>query len=374
MLRHTLLLVFTCVLLLGGSLLALEATLLRQGSFLFGTAAAADVPAVSWAGVTDRGNPMSFEVTSAGRPEGAQWQNFKLSICFKVTFDPFGGVRCDIPYTAEVAGPGAIISDTFASVGATFSFAGRFDSPSRATGTYEFDAQPVGIGPGGFSATGAWTATQVIEMPQVSIAGSTVDERTGGAVDALFAVTLSQVAAKAVTVDYSTVEGTASAGTDYVPVTGTLSIQLGLTGAQIAVPVLGDLRDEPDEQFTVVLTNAANAVIAVAAATGVIVDDDLPPPAPWIDSFSPPAGAAGATVTLRGRYLTGATAVAFGSKAADFVVLEDETIVTAVPQGAISGHIYVWTAAGRATSPLEFVVAYPASRLMLPSVLREGLP
>ena len=227
MLRRTPLLAFTCVLLVGACLLSREDTPLRRGVFLFGTAAAADAPNASWTGITDRGNPMSFEVTSAGTPEGAQWQNFNLSICFKVTTDPFGGVRCDIPYTVEVAGPGAIISATFASAGDTFSFTGRFDSPGRATGTYEFDAQPVGIGPGGFSANGVWTATEVIAAPQVSIAAATVDERTGGAVDALFAVSLSQVAAKPITVDYATVDGTAVAGSDYLAVTGTLSIQPG---------------------------------------------------------------------------------------------------------------------------------------------------
>ena len=373
MLRRTLLFAFTCLFLLGACLFSQEDTPLRRGVFLFGTAAAADAPTASWTGVTDRGNPMSFEVTSAGTREGAQWQNFNLSICFKVTTDPFGGVRCDIPYTAEVAGPGAIISDTFASVGDTFSFTGRFDSPGRATGTFEFDAQPVGIGPGGFSASGVWTATQVIAAPQVSIAAATVDERTGGTVDALFAVSLSQVAAKAITVDYATDDGTAAAGSDYLPVTGTLSIQPGLTSRQIAVPVVGDPLDEPDEYFTVVLTNAVNADIAVGSAAGTIVDDDLPSPPPEIASVAPSTGAAGAAVTLHGRYLTGTTAVAFGSQASDFIVLDDATIVTAVPQGASSAHIFLWTPSGVAISPAEFVVTYSASRLMLPSILHGVL-
>lgn len=113
--------------------------------------------------------------------------------------------------------------------------------------------------------------------PQVSVAGATVPEGDAGAVEAIFAVTLSSPSGFDVTVDYSTADGTARAGADYRASAGTLHIPAGSQTASITVPVLGDLLDEPDETFTVQLTRAGNAVLADAVATGSVLDDDEPP-------------------------------------------------------------------------------------------------
>src|SRR5207247_10132658 len=79
-------------------------------------------------------------------------------------------------------------------------------------------------------------------------------------------------------VDYATANGTATAGTDYVTKSGTLTFPANSTAAQtITVVVNGDNIDEIDESFTVNLSNPARATIANGTGTGTILDNDNPP-------------------------------------------------------------------------------------------------
>ena len=77
--------------------------------------------------------------------------------------------------------------------------------------------------------------------------------------------------------DYATEDGTATAGADYEPVSGTLTFTAERAEQVVAVPLVDDAVDEPEETLTVVLTNVANAMIGTAAAVGVIEDDDPVP-------------------------------------------------------------------------------------------------
>ena len=106
-----------------------------------------------------------------------------------------------------------------------------------------------------------------------------------------------------VTVEFATADGTAEAGADYTATSGTLTIDPGSTTNTIAVPIVDDGDDEPDETFSVSLSNARNATIAHAGGTGTIVDNDEPPPTPPALSIgdvtvAEDAGEARFTVTL----------------------------------------------------------------------------
>ncbi len=118
------------------------------------------------------------------------------------------------------------------------------------------------------------TRTDVITLVDVSVADVTVGEGAGNAV---FTVTLSAASRVPVVVSYSVAAGSATADLDFTPVTGTLTIPVGATQGTIAVPVLDDTLDEPDETFSLTLANAVGAVLADAQAIGTIVDDDAPP-------------------------------------------------------------------------------------------------
>ncbi len=109
---------------------------------------------------------------------------------------------------------------------------------------------------------------------QLAIADTTVTEGDSGTVSAVFTVTLSPTRTQAVTVTYATADGTATAGQDYTAASGTLVFNPGEASKSITVAVLGDTTDEPNETFTVTLSNAQGADIVDAQGVGTIVDDD----------------------------------------------------------------------------------------------------
>ena len=110
--------------------------------------------------------------------------------------------------------------------------------------------------------------------PSLAIGNATLPEGNVGLADAIFAVSLSAPSGKTITVNYSTANGTAVAGRDFVPLSGTLIFPAGTTSQLIRVGVIGNTFSESNEVFWVNLTNAFNATIAVSQGVGTILDDD----------------------------------------------------------------------------------------------------
>jgi parallel beta-helix repeat protein len=114
-------------------------------------------------------------------------------------------------------------------------------------------------------------------VPSVSIEDAFVTEGNAGTTSAVFTVRLSAAAGQTVTVNFVTSNGTASAPADYTATSGVVTFTSGAVTRTMTVPVEGDTSVEPDETFTVTLSNAAGATIADGVATGTIADDDAPP-------------------------------------------------------------------------------------------------
>ncbi len=112
--------------------------------------------------------------------------------------------------------------------------------------------------------------------PALSVNSVSVTEGNTGTTTAHFTVTLSPAASGPVTVNYATANGTAIAGSDYTSASGTLSFAAGETSKTIDVLVQGDTQAEPDETFTLSLSNPSGAGLGVAQGTGTILNDDLP--------------------------------------------------------------------------------------------------
>jgi uncharacterized repeat protein (TIGR01451 family) len=113
----------------------------------------------------------------------------------------------------------------------------------------------------------------------LAAATASVGESAGSVV---LSVTRTNGTDGAVTVSYATANGTATAGSDYSAASGTLSWAAG-DGANktITVGITGDTVDEPNETFTVTLSNpTGGAALGTASATVTITDDDEPPPPP----------------------------------------------------------------------------------------------
>lgn len=108
-----------------------------------------------------------------------------------------------------------------------------------------------------------------------SIADSATDEGDAGTGNLTFSVTLGGAKPADVTVDYATAAGSATAGTDFVTTSGTLTFPPGTTTRTLDVPIVGDLLDENDDSFSVTLSNpTGGASLDDPSATGTIRDDD----------------------------------------------------------------------------------------------------
>jgi hypothetical protein len=127
-------------------------------------------------------------------------------------------------------------------------------------------------------------APATVGLPTLSIDNVSHAEGDSGQTIFHFTVTLSAPSAKAVTVDYLTVNGTATGSTtagsgDFDAISKTtLTIPAGATTAEIDVTVNGDTTLEQDETFTLQLTNPKNATVDSlhAKGTGTILNDDAP--------------------------------------------------------------------------------------------------
>lgn len=111
-------------------------------------------------------------------------------------------------------------------------------------------------------------------LPKLSIRDASVTEGDTGAIKAAFQVNLSSPSGQKVSVDFATANGTALAVSDYLPATETLKFDPGETSKTIFIQVLGDTLKEADEDFSVQLSNAVNAVIEIDKARGLIIDND----------------------------------------------------------------------------------------------------
>ena len=110
--------------------------------------------------------------------------------------------------------------------------------------------------------------------PSLSIADSSATEGNTGQAPMSFSVSLSEVSGFDVSADFSTVDGSANAGSDYVAANGVISIPAGSLTAAVDVQVIGDTDEEANETFTVTLSNPANATLGDASAIGTITNDD----------------------------------------------------------------------------------------------------
>ncbi len=125
-------------------------------------------------------------------------------------------------------------------------------------------------------ATGTGFVTITDNEPRISINDAYAVEGNGGTTEFTFTVSLSAGYDQAVTVDYTTADDTAIAGSDYASASGKLTFLPGQPTSQtITVLVNGDRQVEPYETFLVNLSGASsNAAISKGTGYGTIVDDE----------------------------------------------------------------------------------------------------
>lgn len=130
----------------------------------------------------------------------------------------------------------------------------------------------------GLTNAGSNQATLNVTGPALSITDVTANEGNTGTTTFTFTVSLSQPAGVGgVKFDIGTFDGTAIGGSDYLA--RSLSNQVIAAGASIYifdVSITGDLNIEPNETFSVKVTNVTGASVAKGQGTGTIVNDDSP--------------------------------------------------------------------------------------------------
>lgn len=135
--------------------------------------------------------------------------------------------------------------------------------------------------PTGGAVLGAQKTVNVIigddDAPTISINDVQVTEGNSLTTNATFTISLNRPHFKTVTVDYATeLTGTATSGSDYQPTAGTVTFAVGETSKPATVLVIGDVSQEPNETFSVRLSNNTGAGISKFTGTGTILDDDSP--------------------------------------------------------------------------------------------------
>ncbi len=217
------------------------------------------------------------------------------------------------------------------------------DVPANGEASFGFEAKP---GSGGTTATGftlngtAGTSNPPpVVVPTISIDDASITEGDSGTSQLTFTVKLSQAASGPVTLSYSTANGTATAGSDFGALSGTLTFAAGETTKTITVPITGDTAVEANETFTVSLAIPSGATIADGAATGTIVNNDVAPPPP-----PPPTGSLSldyGVVSNWGSGFTASMAVGAGSAALNGWTVEFDAsfTITNIWSATIVSHV-----------------------------------
>jgi hypothetical protein len=143
------------------------------------------------------------------------------------------------------------------------------DELLEASETFSLSATPVS----GALATAASGTATIIDNdgpPSLFIDDVIVNEAAG---TATFTVSLSAPAGVPVSVDYASADTSATVGSDYTAITGTLSFAPGVTSQTITVSIVNDTLFEGGESFDINLSAPVNATLSDATGVGTIRDD-----------------------------------------------------------------------------------------------------
>jgi Ca2+-binding RTX toxin-like protein len=115
------------------------------------------------------------------------------------------------------------------------------------------------------------------DLPSINLSpnGQTVVEGLTSPQNLSYTVSLSGSSTQTITVQYSTANGTALAGSDYTATSGTLTFTPGVTSQTISIPILNDSVNEANETFTLKLTSPTNAILGGTATVTTTITDTL---------------------------------------------------------------------------------------------------
>jgi hypothetical protein len=212
------------------------------------------------------------------------------------------------------------------------------------------------------------------DLPFVSVANAGGAEVLAQDSTVPFAVTLTQASSVPVSINYTTEDGTATAGKDYRAATGTLTFAPGETSKTVDVTVYGDFEEEGAETFNLKLSGASGIIIADNTGVGSITNAAVSVPAIEFGGRVPAvfndASGAPVSISLKGPgtgkvFFTGANTdpgriQLDGTTAASTLTIKgDSSVVDIIVNGALkslgskamdlTGHLTVSGSAGTVT-------------------------
>ncbi|MCI5145412.1 MAG: DUF1566 domain-containing protein [Candidatus Electrothrix sp. AR3] len=118
-------------------------------------------------------------------------------------------------------------------------------------------------------------STRSYNVGVLSVSNSSITEGDSGTKELEFTLTLNNFYEPA-TVDYTTQDNTATvADNDYTAASGTVSFENGSTSETVSITIQGDTEIEPNETFSLLLSNPVHLTLASTSVTGTITNDDI---------------------------------------------------------------------------------------------------
>ncbi|MDB6034285.1 MAG: hypothetical protein JWM16_4623 [Verrucomicrobiales bacterium] len=182
--------------------------------------------------------------------------------------------------------------------------------------------------------TGTVTILNNDDVINFDISTYTVSE---GAGQALITVQRTGGGVGTVSVNFTTSDGTALAGSDYVATNGTLTFSNGQTSLTFTVPILQDLLVEGNETIDLALTvnpNTGSAILGLSAATLTIVDDDFSAGIMGFSQANYTVSEQGTQAVITVVRVTGNS----GAASVDYATI-DGTALAGLDYGPASGHL-----------------------------------
>ncbi|CTQ47566.1 Endoglucanase E1 precursor [Roseibium aggregatum] len=120
-----------------------------------------------------------------------------------------------------------------------------------------------------------WKTVDQAKLAEILPLMAPTTDTTPGETTVTFTISLSEVATETITVDYQAVaNGTAVLGGDFEDISGSLTFLPGEQTKTVTTTVFRDNLDEGDETFSLVLSNATNAVLDKDIGIATIANDD----------------------------------------------------------------------------------------------------
>jgi len=120
------------------------------------------------------------------------------------------------------------------------------------------------------------TSVAAQQSPSISVRDAVVVEGNSGTTQATFVVALSAPTSQSVSFSFTTSNGTATSGSDYIATSGALTFTPGEVEKPVVVLVNGDTVDEAQETYFLDISNVQNATVSSSRGNGFIVDNDGP--------------------------------------------------------------------------------------------------